>query len=143
MNDELRKTLGVLGAFCLIGAVVGGGLKMAGSELPVIGSLPRQVLLAALGAVFPTLASWRPPGDVPFLVTQKMASISSAVGSIYDARPQVHTVGGGTKVRRIVAAGYERSADGKTYRFFDRRHRIVQELPSYKVDTIRRAGLDE
>lgn len=139
MNDDLRKTLGVLGPVCLIGAVVGGGVKLAGSELPVVGSVTRQLLLAVLGVVFLSLASWRPARDVTFLVSQKMASISSAVGSIHDTRPQVRTIGGGTKIRRIVAYGHEWSPDGRTCRFFDRRQRTVQELPRHQVDSIRRA----
>lgn len=41
----------LLGFACLVAAVVGGGLKLAGVDIPVVDSLPRQVLLAVLGVV--------------------------------------------------------------------------------------------
>lgn len=47
--DTLLVTLGI---GCIVAAIVGGGLKLAGGwELPVINSLVRQFLLAAFGAV--------------------------------------------------------------------------------------------
>jgi hypothetical protein len=39
-----------LGIVCVIAAVVGGGLKAFGTELPIIGSVARQFLLATIGA---------------------------------------------------------------------------------------------
>ena len=47
----MNATLLMLGLACLIAAIVGGGLKAAGFEFPVISSLRRQILLAALGCV--------------------------------------------------------------------------------------------
>jgi hypothetical protein len=139
VNNDLRKTLGALGAVCIIAATVGGGVKLAGSELPVVGSIQRQLLLGAVGGLLLTLAILRRSAPVvTFLVEQKMSSISAAAGSIGGPH-QMRTAGGGTKVRRIIATGYERSRDGKTYRFFDRRNQTVQELPSYQVNAIRRA----
>jgi hypothetical protein len=47
------------GVVCVIAALVGGGVKALGSEIPVVNSLPRQLLLAAVGAaliVAPTFA---------------------------------------------------------------------------------------
>jgi hypothetical protein len=45
------ETLTLLGIVCVIGAIVGGGLKAAGAEIPVITSGRRQVLLGAVGVV--------------------------------------------------------------------------------------------
>lgn len=41
----------LLGVICLIAAIVGGGLKAAGVELPVVVAVRRQVLLGLLGVV--------------------------------------------------------------------------------------------
>jgi len=42
-------TLVVLGIICVIAAIVGGGLKAAGVDIPVIHSVPRQVMLTVFG----------------------------------------------------------------------------------------------
>ena len=41
----------VIGLACLIGAIVGGGLKVVNVELPLVASLPRQILLGMVGGV--------------------------------------------------------------------------------------------
>ena len=45
----MEPTLIALGLACIVGAVVGGGLKIAGVELPVVSSWRRQACLAVLG----------------------------------------------------------------------------------------------
>jgi hypothetical protein len=45
----MGETLAVLGATCMIAAVIGGGVTLAGHEFPVINSYFRQFLLFALG----------------------------------------------------------------------------------------------
>jgi hypothetical protein len=45
------QTLIVLAVVCVIGAIVGGGLKALGIEIPVITSTPRQLLLGTAGVV--------------------------------------------------------------------------------------------
>lgn len=48
----MSEFLVIAGVVAMIGAVVGGGLKMAGVELPsIVGSKGRQVLLGLLGLV--------------------------------------------------------------------------------------------
>ena len=47
--NELLVTAAVLS---LIGAAVGGGLKLMGNELPLVGSVMRQALLGLLGVSF-------------------------------------------------------------------------------------------
>jgi hypothetical protein len=47
----VETTLMSAGLACLIAAIVGGGLKAFGIEMPVLGSIGRQVLLAGLGGV--------------------------------------------------------------------------------------------
>lgn len=48
----MESVLVTAGILALVGAAVGGGLELAGNKLPVIGSTGRQIVLAALGAVF-------------------------------------------------------------------------------------------
>jgi hypothetical protein len=45
----LPGTLLLLGIVCVIAAIVGGGMKAAGVDIPVIHSVPRQVMLAVFG----------------------------------------------------------------------------------------------
>src|SRR6266568_2554372 len=45
------KELVFLGAACVVAAVIGGGLKWAGMEIPVLQSAKRQVLLAVVGCL--------------------------------------------------------------------------------------------
>ncbi len=47
----MNTTLFGIGLACVIAALVGGGLRAAGFEFPIIASLRRQVLLAALGGI--------------------------------------------------------------------------------------------
>jgi hypothetical protein len=47
----MSETVVLVGIACLVGAIVGGGLKLAQIELPLIDSLPRQVMLATVGVV--------------------------------------------------------------------------------------------
>jgi hypothetical protein len=46
------ESLLVAGIVCIVAAVVGGGVKMLGAEMPVLGSFPRQALLFAVGLAF-------------------------------------------------------------------------------------------
>jgi hypothetical protein len=48
--DFFVRTLFTVGLACVIGAVVGGGLKAFGIELPLLASRVRQILLAVMGA---------------------------------------------------------------------------------------------
>ena len=45
----MNVTLLLVGVACVAGAIVGGGVKIANNELPVVKSVPRQLLLAILG----------------------------------------------------------------------------------------------
>jgi len=47
----MQTTLLGTGLACMIAAVVGGGLKAAGMEMPAIGSIKRQFLLFVLGSL--------------------------------------------------------------------------------------------
>jgi len=46
---DMDTVLLTTGLACVIAAIVGGGLKAFGMELPILRSLPRQVLLGAVG----------------------------------------------------------------------------------------------
>jgi hypothetical protein len=54
------ETLLILGVACVVAAVVGGGLKVTGIEIPLVDSAARQVLLAAVGVAIIA-------GDVAFV----------------------------------------------------------------------------
>ena len=47
----METTLLIFGLVCLISAVIGGGLKARGIEIPVVDSVPRQVVLFFLGVI--------------------------------------------------------------------------------------------
>ncbi len=47
----METTLLTTGLVCLIAAIIGGGLKAFGLELPLVNSIPRQILLGGLGLV--------------------------------------------------------------------------------------------
>ena len=47
----MDSTVVVLGIVCVMAAIVGGGLELAGVKIPLVGSLPRQVMLAVFGAL--------------------------------------------------------------------------------------------
>lgn len=47
----MTNPLTILGIVCIIAAIVGGGLSALDVEIPVIESVPRQLLLAAIGGV--------------------------------------------------------------------------------------------
>jgi hypothetical protein len=46
-----KSHLVLIGLACIIAAIVGGGLKLAGIEIPLLTSVRRQMLLGALGVV--------------------------------------------------------------------------------------------
>ncbi len=48
---DLKSPLVILGIVCVLAAIVGGGVKALGSELPVINSWRRQAVLAVFGIV--------------------------------------------------------------------------------------------
>jgi len=65
-GSALGSTLAVLGAACVVAAIVGGGFTAAGSSFPIINSLARQVLLAAFGLVLLVVGwLWRPTISKP------------------------------------------------------------------------------
>lgn len=131
MNDGLRTTLGAIGACCLVAAVVGGDVKVAGSELPVIQDLWIRLLLAALGLALLWIATRRSrrPRTKTWLVTAPTTTI---------AAPGQRAKSFGGQTTEIEAASYRKSEDGKTYIFVDRDSQPVREIPSHAVREVRR-----
>lgn len=137
MNHDIPKTLIPIAALCMVGAILGGGVKIAGSELPVIASPILRALLATPGIVF-LLWAWRArPRTTTFLVRQATSSVSWAEGTLQ--KPVFRTQRRGGRLIPIEAVSYRRSDDGKTYVFTDRRGQPVRELPSYQVASIQRS----
>jgi hypothetical protein len=48
----VSNSLLIAGIVCMVAAIVGGGVKMLGAEVPVLNSFPRQIMLFVLGLVF-------------------------------------------------------------------------------------------
>ena len=46
----------VIGVGCVVVGIVGGGTKVLGIEIPAIASVPRQILLGAVGILFGLMA---------------------------------------------------------------------------------------
>jgi hypothetical protein len=109
--DNVLLTAGVA---CLIGALVRGGLKAFGVELPLIQSRLRQAALAGLGFVFIVLAGARLPalpGQSPSVPTQvaaathQSASESTALPAAASTAP-VPTLGPrGLSAPRVTLSG--------------------------------------
>jgi len=64
----VQATLVTLGVVAVMAAIVGGGLKAVGVEVPVFGSIPRQVLLGIFGLALIVVGlepwqSWSPGSD--------------------------------------------------------------------------------
>src|ERR1700730_2565516 len=81
------EAVGVLGVFCIVAAIAGGGLKAAGVDFPVLKSLVRQVILAGFGVVLIIVSRGVPvPGNtassqaVTPILTQ--GSASSTLGPV-------------------------------------------------------------
>jgi hypothetical protein len=47
----MNATLLSIGLFCVIAAIIGGGLEALGAKMPVLNSLKRQLLLGFFGLV--------------------------------------------------------------------------------------------
>ena len=60
----MSESLLVAGIVCIVGAIVGGGVKLLGAEVPVLNSFGRQALLFLVGVAF-LIGSFRLPGPKP------------------------------------------------------------------------------
>ncbi len=67
----MQQTFLIAGLACLIAAIVGGGLKAFGIEIPLLSSRVRQTVLGLLGLILiavgatPNLLVYRPDGGTP------------------------------------------------------------------------------
>jgi hypothetical protein len=77
----MQNTLLGAGLGCVIGAVIGGGLKGFGMEIPLINSIRRQALLGVLGFV--------------------LIGLSFAAANPSDARPALDPVSAATPARSL------------------------------------------
>lgn len=80
MNEKII----LAGIACVIAAVIGGGVNILGAEIPKIISIPRQILLAAVGVVIIIVggAGWPPNkrsgSDGPFTANDESAPPADA-----------------------------------------------------------------
>jgi hypothetical protein len=61
----VERSLLTLGIGLVLAAIVGGGLEVAGFEVPVVSSVARQVLLAVLGVAVAVLSLWARSDEAP------------------------------------------------------------------------------
>jgi len=61
----MQTTFLTVGIACLIAAIAGGGLRAFGLEIPVLNSVPRQLVLGVLGAAFVVFSIWLIPVPPP------------------------------------------------------------------------------
>jgi hypothetical protein len=61
----VERFLLTLGIGLVLAAIVGGGLEVAGFEVPVVSSVVRQVLLAVLGVAVAALSLWVKSDEAP------------------------------------------------------------------------------
>jgi hypothetical protein len=54
----MSDTILGFGLVCIAAAIIGGGLSAAGTKIPLINSIPRQILLGAFGALLVVGAKW-------------------------------------------------------------------------------------
>ncbi|MGX1186678.1 hypothetical protein AB7M29_004357 [Pseudomonas sp. F-14 TE3623] len=66
MSDALENQLLIFGLVCLGAAIVGGGLKALGIEVPLLKSIRRQLLLALFGLVLLLPSAWEGIMDIMF-----------------------------------------------------------------------------
>ena len=87
----MATTLLTTGLACLIAAIVGGGLKAFGIEIPILRSGKRQLALAGLGFILALLAPlFRNQGELgsePALVNIALVSTLTASGSLPTTPP--------------------------------------------------------
>ena len=60
----MSESLLIAGIVCIVGAIVGGGIKLLGAEVPVLNSFGRQALLFLVGIAF-LVGSFQLPGPKP------------------------------------------------------------------------------
>jgi len=79
-STSVQNTLLLAGLACLIAAIVGGGLRAFGIEIPLLASIPRQLVLGTLGVVLMLIAATsarRPPVDNGGASTSSTTSAAS------------------------------------------------------------------
>ncbi|GAA2239835.1 hypothetical protein GCM10010413_46940 [Promicromonospora sukumoe] len=144
MTDSLRAIYATSGILCVLAAIVSGGVKAAGWELPVIETVWVRVTLAFFGASLLLVGAFYPavlarlarPKMSTYVVTTRTSSITSTSGSLANPRVKSSTWGG-DKIE-ISAARYERSGDGTSYTFFDSDGHPVREIWRSEVAKIER-----
>jgi hypothetical protein len=71
-------SLETIGALCVIAAIVGGGLEALNIKIPVIGSLPRQILLAVAGVFLVGIGVFKPGSTLPSVPSPTVLATSAA-----------------------------------------------------------------
>jgi hypothetical protein len=90
----MDKTVIGVGIACMIAAIVGGGVKLLGTEIPAIGSTKRQVMLFVFGFLLAAVSSDTSGSSVtqPEVEANSQADPSPAVGQLPPLAPIETTI---------------------------------------------------
>jgi hypothetical protein len=85
----MHQTFIIAGVVCVIAAIVGGGLKAFGVEMPLLNSTPRQIILGIAGIVFLFFGmGWNngPDDKTPIEPEKKKDSVPTSVPLVQEMR---------------------------------------------------------
>jgi hypothetical protein len=107
----MQQTLLIAGLACLIAAIVGGGLKAFGIEIPVLSSRFRQAVLGLLGLILIVVASL--PGPTPSPTETPPANgqghfVGGTVNVRCTAQPHAIPAGGQVEIRVLALTEQDR-----------------------------------
>lgn len=89
----MQTTFLTVGIACLIAAIVGGGLKAFDIQMPVLNSVPRQLVLGGLGVGFIAISVWLIPIAIDIALPKE--------GAMVDYRTIVHGTVSGRLLTRL------------------------------------------
>ncbi len=101
MGIAVQQTIFITGLTCLIAAIVGGGLRAFGIEIPLLSSRARQLILGLLGLILIT-AGVMPPNSWDVIIRPNGGKILQTDGVISvrcTASPHAIPAGGQVEIR--------------------------------------------
>ncbi len=102
-----KDPLFLIGIGLLIAALVGGGVKLAGNEIPVLKTFPRQVLVGIAGAALMVYAYDQNNFRVKEINLRALGDYSGPCPGSHRVEGRIRAVGGEGEVRyRVFGHGY-------------------------------------
>jgi hypothetical protein len=112
----MQQTLLITGLACLIAAIVGGGLKAFGLEIPILSSGIRQTALGLLGLILIVAATLPGPTSVPAVPLSAQGQTPLVGGQLVvhcTAQPHAIPAGGQVEIRVLALTEQELWPNGK------------------------------